>query len=371
MVEKGKLASNKWVFVSGVIGLFTFATYAYFSAGFSHIFSVIRDLNVPLYTVAFLLVASGMMFNSLAWRSVLSTLDVEIGIARAYTLTWVGFFVDAVIPSGWSGDLFKAYLLTKDGNIKGGNSGAAAVALRLIVMSVGLISIIMGLILAIFIYHLPTGTIVPIIIVVSAFAISIAIAIVAATSPRMTRGLVTFTSRLTSYIRRKPWNPRKFQSRWGDALNTFQDGIKTFTAKKKTLIKPIIFAILAWTCEFLALLTVFNAVGYSIVVDKAFIVYSIGSALESQTAAFAGFAQVITSTLYIILRINSAISFAAVLLAGFSGFWFKLSVSYIAFSCVVLSRCLCSVATRLHIGTRHEGGCDQQKTGVAQQPTAA
>jgi uncharacterized protein (TIRG00374 family) len=40
----------------------------------------------------------------------------------------VGIFVDNLIPGGWSGDLFKAYLLSKEPNIDAGKAVASVVA---------------------------------------------------------------------------------------------------------------------------------------------------------------------------------------------------------------------------------------------------
>ncbi len=326
---------NRWVLLSAVIGLITFITYAIYSAGLVDIFSEIRKINLQLYGIAFLFVTFDILFNSLAWRDLLFLVGVKIKVRRAFTLTWVGFFVDAMIPSGWSGDLFKAYLLTQDGNVKGGSSGATAVVQRMLIMSVGLASLVIGMILLVFGYHLPVNMLLPIVIVASLFAFSILIAILIVIRPRAAKSLVRFSSRLTHFLRRRQWDPQKFQSSWGGTLDTFQEGVKALTAERKRLIRPSILFIFSWACEVFALLAVFNSIGYSIGLDQVIIVYSIGSALESQTAAFASFAQLVTSTLYITLGIDAEVAVAAVLLAGWSGFWFKLVVSYLAFSYVV------------------------------------
>lgn len=329
---------NRWVLVSAVIGLITFLFYAFYSASFVDIFFVIRGINLPLYLTAFLFVTLDIVCTSLGWRSLLLRVGVKIKVRRAFVLTLVGFFVDAMIPSGWSGDLFKAYILTKDGNISGGNTGASAVVQRMIIMSIGLSSLIVGMVMLVLTYHLQINMLLPIVIVASLFAVSIIVAILIVIKPRAVRGMVRFSSRVTSFVRRRPWDAKRFESSWGATLDTFQGGLKALTAKRKSLVRPVTLFILAWACEILALLAVFNSVGYSIALDKVIIVYSIGSALESQTAAFASFAQLVTSTLYITLKIDRPVTIAAVLLAGWSGFWFKLVISYIAFSYVMRRR---------------------------------
>lgn len=337
MTEAKKPTVNKWVPISAAIGLITFLIYAFYSAGFLSIVSVLVRTNLPLYAMAFLLVSLDPVCISLGWRFLLKNLNVKTTMRRALTLTWVGFFIDAIIPSGWSGDIFKAYLLSRGGDVQAGNSGASIVIQRMIIMSIALANLITGLTLLTFVYHLPSGITIPVTIVATLFAFSIALAIFITIKPKATRRIIKAIVHLTYLVRRKQWNPEQFTTGLDRTLNTFASGLKVLSRKPRTLIKPIIMYIFAWFSEIAALLIVFNAVGYPITIDKVMIVYSIGGALESQTAAFAGFSQIVTSTLYIILGIAPSVSIAATLLIGFSGFWFKLSVSYIFFSHAVFS----------------------------------
>ncbi len=329
---------NRWVPILGVIGLVAFLIYAFYSAGFWNVINAILGTKLSIYALAFLFVSLDPFCTALGWRFLLANINVKVTVRKAFALTWVGFFIDALIPSGWSGDLFKAYLLSRDGEVKAGNSGASIVIQRMLVMSISLVSLLVGLALLVFVYHLPNEITIPVTIVAILFASSIAVAIFITVKPKATRRFIRAIVRLTYRIRRKEWKSEQFTTGLEDTLTTFASGLKALSSNRRFLVKPLIMYILAWFCEIIALTLVFNSVGYPIAVDKVMIVYSIGGALESQTAAFAGFSQIVTSTLYIILGIKPSISVAATLLIGFSGFWFKLSLSYVFFSRTVFRK---------------------------------
>lgn len=329
---------NRWVPILGAIGLVAFLIYAFYSAGFWNVIDVVLGTKLSIYVFAFLFVSLDPFCTALGWRFLLANINVKISMRKALALTWVGFFVDALIPSGWSGDLFKAYLLSRDGEVKAGDAGASIVIQRMMVMSIALLSLLIGLALLVFIYHLPNSITIPVTIVAILFAFSIAIAIFITLKPKATRRFIRAVVRFTYVIRRKEWKSDQLTTGLEDTLTTFASGLKVLSSNRRALVKPLIMYVLAWFCEITALTLVFNSVGYRIAVDKVMIVYSIGGALESQTAAFAGFSQIITSTLYIILGIAPSTSVAATLLIGFSGFWFKLSLSYIFFTRTVFKK---------------------------------
>jgi uncharacterized protein (TIRG00374 family) len=346
-----KPSFNRWVPVSATVGVVTFLVYTYYSAGFTSVISVIGSINPSIYAATFMFITLSVTCNSLAWRSLLSRLDIKVNAKRTFTLTWVGFFIDAMIPGGWSGDLFKAYLLSKESEIDAGRSGASIVVQRILIMLVALISLVSGLVLLIINYRLHSEIVIPVVFLAGFLSLSIAIAILVSIKPTATRKFVQPFAHLIYLIRRKPWNAQSFQASAEKTLNTFHEGVKALTMKPRALVGPLLLYVFAWGSELLALFLVFNSVGYFVTVDKVLVVHAIGGTLEVQTAAFSSFAQIATSTLYIVLGIAPAISLTATLLMSVSSFWFKLLVSYIAFSCVVLSRCFCYACARVR---RHE-----------------
>src|SRR4030043_371421 len=99
-----------------------------------------------------------LTFHTLVWFQLLDTLSIRLTFRRTYILYWVGVFVDNLIPGGWSGDLFKAYLLSKDPELDTGKAVASVVAKNLYEAIFNLGNMIVGLVLLFLNYTLP-GTI--------------------------------------------------------------------------------------------------------------------------------------------------------------------------------------------------------------------
>src|SRR5271169_4431759 len=110
MLEKPQ-PFKKWVSIVAAIGFVVFLVYLFFFTNFTEVELVIGGASIPLYALAFFAVIGSVVFDALSWRAVLGSLGVRIDFWRMFELTWIGQFVDALVPGGWVGDLFKTYLL--------------------------------------------------------------------------------------------------------------------------------------------------------------------------------------------------------------------------------------------------------------------
>jgi uncharacterized protein (TIRG00374 family) len=98
---------KSWVSISAVLGFLMLLLYLYFFGNLGQIASTIEKTSAPIYILAFICVLGGAVFNSLTWQGILGKLSIQTTFRRVFTLSWVGTFVDALIPGGWSGDIFK------------------------------------------------------------------------------------------------------------------------------------------------------------------------------------------------------------------------------------------------------------------------
>src|SRR5208283_4451310 len=80
---------------------------------------VIVQVNLPIYLIAFFCIIVAAAFNALNWKSILDNVGVKTTLRRVWDLSWVGFFLDALIPGGVSGDIFIIYLLSRDKGVDG------------------------------------------------------------------------------------------------------------------------------------------------------------------------------------------------------------------------------------------------------------
>ena len=97
------------------------------------------------------------------------------------------------------------------------------------------------------------------------------------------------------------------------------------------LVKPMILSFFAWAFEVVTLLLVFASLGQAIPLDKVVIVRAIGGNIEYQGYVFAGYAQIVTTTLYRVLGVQTAMAASVAILGGVVIFWIKTVLSYAAF----------------------------------------
>ena len=323
-----------------MLGFGVFLLYLYFFTDFANVVGVIGKTNVAIYALAFLCVLGGAVFNALAWRSVLGNLSVKASFRRTFNLSWVGTFVDALIPGGWSGDVFKTYLLSKDPGVDKAKAAAAIVIKNVLELLVTLAALIAGIVLLAFNYSLDRVVMVAIGITMFLLALPLIIVIYLSTNLAATSKMLGWLKRFSARIRRKQAETSEVGDKIGNSLQEFHDGIMSMKTNPKSMIEPILLQILAWAFDIMSLFIVFAALGSLVTPDKIIIANTIVVNLQSQGVALAGFAQIVSSTVYTVLGIAPIIAIASSLLSGFAVFWFKILVAFFAFQATVLDQCV-------------------------------
>src|SRR4030043_2087430 len=139
-------STKKWIVVSALIGFVGLIFFLFFFIDIGELFSVLASVKLEIYSLALICVVVSITFHALVWFQLLNSVSIKLGFRRTYVLYWVGVFVDNLIPGGWSGDLFKAYLLSKDPELDTGKAVASVVAKNLYEAVFNLGSMILGLV---------------------------------------------------------------------------------------------------------------------------------------------------------------------------------------------------------------------------------
>ena len=148
--EVATLSFRKWVSLSAFLGFFALPLYLYFFTDLAKVALVIGGVNFSFYALAFISVLGTVVFNSLTWYRLLGNFSIKPGFWRVFVLGWVGIFVDAVVPGGWSGDVFKGYLLVKDSNADTGRTAASIVIKNILELAITLGALIFGFVSTVF-----------------------------------------------------------------------------------------------------------------------------------------------------------------------------------------------------------------------------
>jgi uncharacterized protein (TIRG00374 family) len=271
-----------------------------------------------------------MVFNALEWKATLDNVAVQTTLKRVWNLSWAGFFLDALIPGGLSGDLFIIYLLSRDKGVDGVKVAASMVIKDILELLVVFASLIIGIILLILNYAIGGILLFAIGVTMVFLSLPLILVVYLSTNVSVTKRLLKFFVRAVAKIRHRKMND-KFENKLEAQITDFHDVIMIMKNKPGTMIKPMFYQIMVWVFDILALFFVFVALGTTVGADKILITNSIVNNVRSQGVALAGFSQIVSSQLYGILGINLSLAQASSLLSGFANFWFRLVISFVFF----------------------------------------
>ena len=335
-----KQSVKKWVSLSAFLGFAIFLLYLYFFTDIIGVASIIGRTNLFFYSLVFLCVLASVGFNALAWQCLLESLKIKAHFRLIFNLSWVGIFIDAIIPGGWSGDAFKAYLLSREPNIDSGKTVASIVMKNVLELLIVLGVSFLGLILLATNYTLDVEVIVPIGTVMVLLTLPLIVIIYLSINLGATKKILRKLERFYVFVRRRPVNMEAFEKKLEEKLKEYHDGMVTLKDNPKSLLQTLFYHAIAWSFEITALFLIFTSINYPVSADKIIITNTLSVNLQTQGIALTGFAQLVSSNVYTILGIPRSYSVASTVLAGFASFWFKLIIAFFAFQFVVFSRCI-------------------------------
>lgn len=96
--------------ISAVV--FSFLLYKF---GDAVMFRKLARADLPIISLAVLVIASLSIIHLVRWRIALKQLDVDIGFANGLRLLFVGYFFNQTLPSSVGGDFFRIWLINRTG----------------------------------------------------------------------------------------------------------------------------------------------------------------------------------------------------------------------------------------------------------------
>lgn len=328
---------RRLVLVSAIIGYAALIVYLIFFVGILDLFEALEKIDLSVYALALTAVMLSIFFHTVVWYKLLQYLSIKLSFKKTFSLYWVGIFVDSIIPGGWSGDIFKAYLLSKEPNVETGKAVASVVAKNMYEAIFNLGNMVLGIVLLVLNYTFESAILFSIGIIMVLLTLPLVALLIISFRPEGAKRMVAFFIRGISRLTRNRWNLKKFETELDKLLDDYHTGMKTLLEKPKMLGQPLFYSFLAWALEVGTLFLVFAALGFLVMPSEVIIVRSIAGNLEAQGYAFTGYAQIVATSLYTTLGIQQALAASAALLGGVVMFWLKTGVSYIAFYFVVLA----------------------------------
>jgi uncharacterized protein (TIRG00374 family) len=322
--------SQKVILAVLILGLVAFVLYFVLFINPAQVVDIVSKTNLAYYASAFVAYSLCALFSSLVWRNLLSSLSVKISARKTLLFTWVGLFFDATVPQlGWSSEVSRTYLLTKDSSVDAGKIGASVVGQKIFNMTITVITMGLGLGLVLISHPLPFIVTFLISLVLGLSILTLTLVYYISIKPLATKTLLNWAIGLVLFFR-KTWNPESFRLRADGLLNRFHVGIHQLMANPKALVKPIIYSVTSFVFEISVTFITFVALGYPVPVDKVLIVFTLTGTLQTVGVTFFGFPELIMSVSFTALGIPAALSVSVTLLVRVVSLWFRLVVSYAA-----------------------------------------
>jgi uncharacterized protein (TIRG00374 family) len=322
-------SKKKWIVLTVFLGYTALALYLFYIVGITKVFSVVKNVNLGIYSIALACVIIALTFDALVWFQLLRSLSIRATFRRIFVLNWVGVFVDNLIPGGWLGELFKAYLLNKDPTVQSGKAVASVVAKIMYQAIFVLATMILGVTLLLLNYSFEGSLLITLGGIMLLLILPLILLLWASFNPKGAKSIVAALFRFLSRIGRNRWHLDVLQAKVNKALGDYHDGMSILLRNPRMFRKPMLLSFFASVFEILTVLFVFASLGQFIAIDKVIIVYAIASNVEGATIA--GPFQIITTELYRALGVPIAIGASVALLGGVVIFLLKTGISYTAF----------------------------------------
>jgi len=281
MIPEKRLTVKKTVPLL-LIGLLAFVLYLYFFVGIGEMVQILRQADPFFYSLAFAFAFLDAFFFSLAWRYFLLPLSVKTSLRRTYLFVWVGTFVDILVPAeSVSGEVSRAYLMSKSSGGNAGEVAASVVGHRIVNMTIFLSSLILSSTLIILKPELHEPLILNLLVIAAVVtAISIFLLWLLSVRERTTWKIIDRILRLTAFLSRGRWSLAALRTRAQKTLKAFRQGINVLGRRPRNFILPIAFSVAAWVSTFLISILVFLSLGQTVPLSILFIVFSISNAVQ-------------------------------------------------------------------------------------------
>jgi len=318
-----------------LIGLLIFIGYLYFFVDIPEMLTIIQRVDLFYYLLAFAVLLLDMLVYSLTWHYFLRPLSVNVPFRKTFLFTWIGVFVDLLIPAeSISGDASKAYLMSKDSGENAGKVVASVVSHRILSMIITLSSLIVSsLLLFILHYELPVLVLNLILIVAVGTVISLIFIFLLCLKEQLTQKLIDLFLRFFVFISRGRLKLTSLRKRATKALRVFHESIEALGRHPRSLVRPVFFSIVAWFLSILLSYLVFVSLGHPVSFILVTIVYSISITIQNVPIGVpgeVGLIEIVMTSLYGLLGIPLGISAAATVLIRILTVWFKFFVGFMA-----------------------------------------
>jgi len=319
-----------------LIGLLIFVAYIVFFVNRDEMIRIMGQVDLFVYSFTFVAGLLDVLFFALAWRYLMRALSVRVSLKKTYMFMWISTFIDYIVPAeSISGEISRAYLMSKEPDAETGKVVVSLVIHRVIMVLITIVTLFSGT-LILFWSHYPLSTLVMYLIgLVSIFTVVFLAAVfLLFVKENWMERMVNFFLKLAVRIFKGRWRLEELRERAMVELRSFYEGLETLTQDPKHFVGPVVFSFVSWVFSVLISILVFVSLGFGVnwtLIGIIIVVFSLGIAIKSVPVgvpAEVGLPEVAMAVLYTALGINAEISTAVTILSRIASFWFRFVIGW-------------------------------------------
>ena len=318
-----------------LLGLVGFFLYIYlFQVDLLGIIATAQTANPIFYSVAIMFGLLEVFFYTVSWYVLTNHLCIKMTLKRAYLYVWYGIYVDIVIPAeSISGEVTRAYLLTRDQCGSFGKVVASLFTHRLLGMAMNVFVLIAGVVLLSL--EGQVSSIVFQLIIFIAVAITAIIAVMFALSfkQQLTLKLIDWATAFVQKITFGKKNLTKFKEEAIQNTAHFHESMIEFRHNPKPIATSLLYLTITWIFSLSVPYVVFVALGHQVSWSIILITSAIVLAVKSIPIGIpfeVGIPEAAMTTLYFSMGIPAELSATATILTRIITLWFRFFIGFIA-----------------------------------------
>lgn len=318
-----------------LLGLAAFMLYLYFFVGISSLFELISKLNLEQYSLYYSIAIGALFlsvfFDSMIWHSLLKGLKVKMGLKKVVLYNWIGNFVEMVIPCETvCGEVTRIYLAKKETNQNVGTTAAPIITSRILSTFVYTGGLLVGSLILVATQKMPLFLLGTLLLVSVGTIGMIGVVLYLTLKEGAADKLVSVIMALVKIVTKNTVKQEQQREKLRLSLYSFSEAFRTYKKRPSLLLKPMIYAVIAWLFTLLVYMMVFYSLNFTAIslVDLA-MVYCVSSTVETITAGFpVGAVEITMISLYSALGVPLVIAGAATTLTRLLTFWCQIIVGY-------------------------------------------
>ncbi|MEM2799251.1 MAG: lysylphosphatidylglycerol synthase transmembrane domain-containing protein, partial [Candidatus Bathyarchaeia archaeon] len=241
--------------------------------------------------------------------------------------------IDIIVPAeSISGEFSRLYLVSRDyGNDVSGKVVASLVAHRLIGMTIGFLSLILGLSMLLSETQINSIIFNISLFLITATAILIVLLLLLCIKEQWTLRLIDLLLKAIEFVSKGRWKPTKIRDEAQKLANMFHSSILEFGRAPNVIVSALLLSSLSWFSYLATSYLVFLSLGFKVSWSVILVSQSIISAVKSIPLGIpfeVGLPEITMVTIYSVLGVPSGISATSTILNRVLTLWLRFFVGF-------------------------------------------